>query len=148
LLWSIVYCLTIDSSYAEEKVIKLKPKKISDSVYVINSLGTNVGILVGSESLIIIDPAINDRTHSSFVNAIENISDKPVNYIINTHHHGDHSAGNKYFADRGAMIVSQSNAHYLPKHLTRRKHDYNELIFDNKFELNITTSSACYITYS
>jgi glyoxylase-like metal-dependent hydrolase (beta-lactamase superfamily II) len=41
--------------------------------------------------------------------AIGEISDLPVRYLVNTHHHRDHIEGNARFAEDGAEIISQEN---------------------------------------
>ena len=37
------------------------------------------------------------------------ISNQPIRYVVNTHLHGDHTAGNAALAQRGAVIVSHEN---------------------------------------
>jgi glyoxylase-like metal-dependent hydrolase (beta-lactamase superfamily II) len=37
-------------------------------------------------------------------------SDKPVKFVFNTHHHGDHAYGNQLWADAGATLVASAAA--------------------------------------
>jgi cyclase len=39
--------------------------------------------------------------------AIKKTTDKPIRYVLDTHHHGDHAYGNAVFAKAGASIVAQ-----------------------------------------
>src|SRR5262249_22952007 len=41
--------------------------------------------------------------------AIKQTTDKPIRYVLDTHHHGDHSYGNAVFGRAGASIVAQAN---------------------------------------
>jgi glyoxylase-like metal-dependent hydrolase (beta-lactamase superfamily II) len=41
--------------------------------------------------------------------AIKKTTDKPVRYVLDTHHHGDHAYGNTVWAKAGAKIVGQTN---------------------------------------
>jgi glyoxylase-like metal-dependent hydrolase (beta-lactamase superfamily II) len=41
--------------------------------------------------------------------AIKTTTDKPVRYVLDTHHHGDHAYGNAVWAAAGAKILGQTN---------------------------------------
>jgi phosphoglycerate dehydrogenase-like enzyme/glyoxylase-like metal-dependent hydrolase (beta-lactamase superfamily II) len=40
---------------------------------------------------------------------IKKTTDKPIRYVFDTHHHGDHAYGNAIFAKYGATVVAQAN---------------------------------------
>ena len=42
--------------------------------------------------------------------AIEALSKQPIRFLVNTHHHSDHSGGNEGFAKDGVAIVAHVNA--------------------------------------
>ncbi len=42
-------------------------------------------------------------------------TDKPIMYVLDTHHHGDHAYGNSVWAKEGAKIVAHTNAARLLK---------------------------------
>jgi phosphoglycerate dehydrogenase-like enzyme/glyoxylase-like metal-dependent hydrolase (beta-lactamase superfamily II) len=43
------------------------------------------------------------------IQAIKKTTDKPIRYVFDTHHHGDHAYGNAVFARAGASVVAQTN---------------------------------------
>ena len=43
------------------------------------------------------------------IQAIKKTTDKPIRYVLDSHHHGDHAYGNAVFAEAGASIVAQAN---------------------------------------
>ncbi len=43
------------------------------------------------------------------ITAIKKTTDKPIRYVLDTHHHGDHSYGNAVFGQAGASVVAQTN---------------------------------------
>ena len=43
------------------------------------------------------------------IEAIKKTTDKPIRYVLDTHHHGDHSYGNAVFGQAGASIIAQTN---------------------------------------
>ncbi|HZL93996.1 MAG TPA: MBL fold metallo-hydrolase [Vicinamibacterales bacterium] len=43
--------------------------------------------------------------HKKIVDAVRALSPLPIRYLVNTHLHGDHTAGNAAMAKLGAVIV-------------------------------------------
>src|SRR5439155_19296006 len=43
------------------------------------------------------------------VAAVKKTTDKPIRYVFDTHHHGDHAYGNAVFAKLGAGVIAQAN---------------------------------------
>lgn len=113
------------------------PQKLSDTLYVLYASGTNVGLVIGDKGLTLIDTGISENTHKQLEAAIREISDKPFQYLINTHSHTDHAGGNNYFSNLGATIVSHENIRYLDKENERYKGTYNQILFEKKINLDI-----------
>jgi len=84
-------------------------KRLAPNVYAyIQGKGTwywsNAGFIVGNDYVVVVDSLATVGLTQRFKDEIEKITDKPVRYLINTHHHGDHTYGNHIFA--GATIIS------------------------------------------
>jgi glyoxylase-like metal-dependent hydrolase (beta-lactamase superfamily II) len=47
--------------------------------------------------------------HQKIVDALSKIGRQPIRYLVNTHLHGDHTAGNEAMAKLGAVIISHEN---------------------------------------
>jgi phosphoglycerate dehydrogenase-like enzyme/glyoxylase-like metal-dependent hydrolase (beta-lactamase superfamily II) len=43
------------------------------------------------------------------IKAIRQTTKKPIRYVFDTHHHGDHAYGNAVFAQEGASVIAQTN---------------------------------------
>src|SRR6185295_16479523 len=43
------------------------------------------------------------------IDAIKKTTDKPIRYVVDSHHHGDHAYGNAVYAKAGATVVAQAN---------------------------------------
>lgn len=86
--------------------------QINDRIHVLyggNGLGSNVGVIVTEEGLILMD-AMRDRSAEKLTKALAEISARPVSHVFNTHRHEDHISGNGGFVDAGATLVRQSSA--------------------------------------
>lgn len=68
-------------------------------------VGGGVGLLVGEEYVVMIDDVL-EPTAPALVALAEQIAGRPVDFVINTHAHGDHVGGNVYVSEKGALIVS------------------------------------------
>ena len=68
-------------------------------------VGGGVGLLVGDEYIVMIDDVL-ESTAPALVALAEKIAGRPVDFVINTHAHGDHVGGNVYVTENGALVVS------------------------------------------
>lgn len=89
--------------------VEISIEQIRDGIYVLYGEGGNIGVSVGEDATFIVDDQFAPLT-DGIVDAIETISDRPVDFVINTHWHFDHTDGNENFGDAGALIVSHENS--------------------------------------
>ena len=89
----------------------LTVEKIADDLHVIVGSGGNVAVLTTDEGMILVDDKF-EKDVSEILTKVKAISSKPVRYIINTHHHGDHTGGNKKMMDMvpGLEMIQHKNA--------------------------------------
>jgi len=66
----------------------------------------NTGFLVGSPRVVAIDTCATEARSRAFQAAIHNITDRPVQTLTNTHHHGDHTHGN-YLFDTATIVAHE-----------------------------------------
>ena len=71
-------------------------------------VGGGVGLLVGEEYVVLIDDVIVP-TAPQLLEKVQEIAGRPVDFVINTHVHGDHVGGNEQAAKNGAIIVAHDN---------------------------------------
>ena len=64
----------------------------------------NTGFVTAGGGVCAIDACSTERRTRAFLDAIAGVTRAPVRTLVNTHHHGDHTAGNGLFA--GATIVA------------------------------------------
>ncbi len=68
-------------------------------------IGGGVGLLVGDEYIVMIDDVM-EPTAPALVAKAEELAGRPIDFVINTHAHGDHVGGNVYVTERGTIVVS------------------------------------------
>jgi glyoxylase-like metal-dependent hydrolase (beta-lactamase superfamily II) len=68
--------------------------------------GGRIGVLAGPDGVLMIDSQyiqLGDKVLA----AVRKISTAPIRYLVNTHIHRDHTAGNSFFAKQGAAIFAR-----------------------------------------
>ena len=84
-----------------------RKQELSRGVYVLYGRGGNVGFLVGPDAVLVVDSQFKELA-PGIVAQIQSVSDKPIKYLVNTHHHGDHTGGNEVFRPF-AVILAHEN---------------------------------------
>lgn len=85
-----------------EKIRLLKP-----NLYMITGGGANTLVRITPEGLILVDTKNpGDDNYNRVMEEIKSVSDLPVKYVLNTHHHPDHVGTNQKFIDAGATVIA------------------------------------------
>ena len=88
--------------------IEIQTSKIADGIYMLQGAGGNIGLSVGADGAFVIDDQYAPLS-DKIMAAIRDVTDQPVEFVLNTHYHGDHSGGNEAFGKAGAHIVAHDN---------------------------------------
>lgn len=70
--------------------------------------GCNNVWVVFKDYVVVID-ANFPKEAGDVLEAIKKTTDKPIKYVFDTHHHGDHAYGNTIWAKAGAKVISSKN---------------------------------------
>ncbi len=100
------------SGLAQSNNFKLE--KIGDEVWATivtdgGKAGGNAGFVVGDDGIAVIDTFEDAGAARELLAAIRQISSLPIRFVVNTHYHLDHVAGNEVFAGAGALVVAHRN---------------------------------------
>ena len=64
----------------------------------------NSGFIVGDDGVMVIDAMMVESMVRPYLKEIRKVTNKPIKYVVNTHHHVDHSLGNQFYMP--AEVVS------------------------------------------
>lgn len=71
--------------------------KVTEHVYLVKGgQGSNGGVIIGENAVLLIDSKMNEESVNQTINAVQELSDKAIKYLFNTHSDGDHIMGNRY----------------------------------------------------
>ena len=99
--------------------VEIQSRKLNDSTYMLVGAGGNIGLSVGEDAVFLIDDQFAPLA-PKIKAAVARITNKPVQFLLNTHFHFDHTGGNEAFGKDGALIVAHDNV--------RRRMTSNQLI--------------------
>lgn len=106
-LGTLLIAATASAQQQDFSKVEVKAAKVAGNVYVLTGAGGNIGATAGEDGVAIVDDQfapLSPKIHA----ALQELSPKPVRFVINTHWHGDHTGGNAQFADTAA-ILAQAN---------------------------------------
>jgi len=112
------------AAHAQEAANPFTSEEVSPGIHVIYGagekfVGGNVSVMVGEEHVVLIDDAMVP-TAPALISDVEAIADRPIDFVINTHYHGDHTGGNAQLAKDGTLVVAHDN---LRKRLLEKPED-------------------------
>ena len=97
--------------------IQILTEKIAPNLYILSgsagadpghedAAGGRIGVLAGPDGIFMVDAQYAQIT-DKVVAAIRQIGSEPIRFLVNTHVHGDHTAGNANFVKMGALLFAR-----------------------------------------
>jgi cyclase len=100
------------------------------NVGIYTSRGGTIGWLVNPDGVAVVDSQFPDSARA-FLDGLEGRGGRTVDVLVNTHHHGDHTAGNPVFRSETRRIVAHARAREL--HAETGGDDAREGLADETF---------------
>ena len=96
---------------------------LNENVYMLTGRGGNLALLTGPDGGLLVDDQFDYMT-GKIIAEVAELTETPVNLVINTHWHWDHSGGNENMVKSGAEVIAHENTR------TRMAHDQYVAILD------------------
>src|SRR6476620_9380235 len=81
--------------------------KITERYAVLSGAGGNVGVIIGSDGMMMIDGGTANRA-SDLAMALATVSPRMVQVLFNTHYHFDHVGSNELLGGRARIIAHEN----------------------------------------
>lgn len=94
---------TFEITRASERVFAIKRSYV----------GSNAGFVILQDGVLVVDTHVSATAARETLEAIEEVTDLPVRYVVNTHWHTDHMLGNRSLYEalgKGIAVISHSTA--------------------------------------
>jgi cyclase len=84
-------------------------KNLRRNVGIFTERGGTIGYLMQPEGIVVIDAQWKEQSEH-LIRELRSISTAPFPFLINTHHHGDHTSGNIAYKDLAEHILAHENS--------------------------------------
>ena len=106
--------------------------------------GGTIGFLLAPEGIVVIDSQFPE-TATNFINETKKTNSMPFRFLLNTHHHGDHSAGNISFKGMVENIVAHENSLANQKRVAESQNSLDkqllpDMVFKDEWKLKMGTA--------
>jgi cyclase len=103
-------CVSSNAQNIDFAATQIQTVKIADGLYVLmgGAAQGNIVVSAGPDGIFLVD-SMYAPMHQKIMDALARISNQPIRFLVNTHLHGDHTAGNEAMAKLGAVIISHEN---------------------------------------
>lgn len=85
--------------------IQIEVLQVRDNIYMLVGSGGNITVQIGADGVLIVDTQYAELSDKILARIHELAGDSTLRYIINTHHHADHTGGNATLRAVGSTVV-------------------------------------------
>jgi len=114
LVWAALFaaCASLPPAASDADQPPFRLKQVAPGVYAAiavpgSGAGANAGFVIGDDSVAVIDTFFSPSAAEALMKEIRKVTPLPVRYVVNTHHHVDHVAGNAVFRRQGAVLIGE-----------------------------------------
>jgi cyclase len=116
-------------------------RMLRNDVGVFTERGGTIGFFLSKDGIVVIDAQFPD-TAPHLIEDLKKRSTNPFKFLLNTHHHGDHTSGNIAFKDVVEHVVAHENSltnqkAVAEKNKTEDKQLYPDMTFKDDWKLKI-----------
>ena len=84
-------------------------KMLTEDIGIFTEKGGTIVFHLSNEGMVVVDTQFPDSVQH-LIDELKKKSEKPFRLVINTHHHGDHTAGNFAFKDLTPHVLAHANS--------------------------------------
>jgi cyclase len=104
-LAGVAFFSTIPRARAQQnQPAEIQVLPVQGNIYLLTGAGGNITVQVGEQGVLVVDTGLA-QSSDKVLAAIRKLSDKPIQYILNTHVHPDHTGGNDALRKAGITLT-------------------------------------------
>ena len=142
----LIMCLGWAGQPAAASELVLKPTRVAPNVYVVvgdldaqsyanDGLNNNLGFVVGSDGVFVINAGPTTRVARALHEAIKKITSLPIKWVVNVNSQSHYWLGNDYYKQLGVPILAHTEALRLMRELGAGQLQSAQALLKEKAEL-------------
>ena len=114
-----VAALTIPDGVAQTTVppVRVESRLLADGVWLVGGGSHNSVAVEFSDFVVVVEAPLNEGRSLAVIAEVNRlVPDKSIRYVVNTHHHADHSGGLRtYLTEAATVVTHEGNREYYEK---------------------------------
>ena len=86
--------------------VPIQIQHVAGSIHMLEGRGGNIAVSVGKDGLLIVDTQFAELA-PQIEQALDSLDKESLQYVLNTHWHGDHTGGNAHFGAKATVIAHE-----------------------------------------
>lgn len=103
---------------------------LRNDVGIFTEKGGTIAFYISKNGIAVIDAQFPD-TSKHLIDELKKLQDKPIDFLINTHHHGDHTGGNISFKGIAQHVVGHENCLSNYQRVAAEQHTEDKQLFQD-----------------
>jgi cyclase len=108
-----------------------KIKMLTDTLGVFSEKGGTIGFYLSKKGIVVVDAQFPEQSQH-LIDELKNKSEKPFKLLINTHHHGDHTAGNISFKGLVPHVLAHANSLINQKNTAQKNNNDDKQLYPDQ----------------
>ena len=127
-LFSQLYACKTKAKFVAPLGKEYKMQMLRGGVGYFTERGGTIGWMATKDGIVVVDTQFPDQANH-LLTEIDKLDLGNIDLLINTHHHGDHTAGNPVFRDRTDMILAHSNSRKNQEASAKKRENEEEQVY-------------------
>ncbi|MBI1341340.1 MAG: MBL fold metallo-hydrolase [Terrimonas sp.] len=108
-----------------------KINMLTDTVGTFTERGGTIGFLLSKDGIVVMDAQFPEQA-GHLIQELKKKTEKPFQLLINTHHHGDHTAGNIAFKGLVSYVVAHENSKTNQQNVARNQKSEDKQLYPDQ----------------
>lgn len=93
---------------------QMSEQNVRGPVHLVQGSGGNIAVINGDRSMLVIDNGLTPDAERVYQSLMK-VGNKPLRFLVNTHHHFDHAGGNEFLGPRTNIVAHNNVRNRLSK---------------------------------